>query len=65
METWTRLGQPGGHSFRENLERDPDVAGRLSPEALDEAMDAGRHLRAVDHVFERVFGCSKAAMRAA
>ena len=65
METWTQLGQPGGRSFRENLERDPDVAGRLSTEALDEAMDAGRHLRAVDHVFERVFGRSDAAVRAA
>ena len=56
METWTRLGEPGALSFRENLERDPEVAGRLSAEALDEAMDATRHLRAVDHVFERVFG---------
>jgi adenylosuccinate lyase len=65
METWTQLGQPGARSFRDNLERDPEVTGRLPPGALDAAMDAGRHLQAVDHVFERVFGRPDPAARAA
>lgn len=56
MQTWTRLGQPGAHSFRENLDADPDIAGRVPAEALDRAMGAERHLAHVDRVFERVFG---------
>ncbi len=65
METWTRLGEPGAQTFRENLERDPEVAGRLPPGALDAAMDTGRYLQAVDHVFRRVFGRRDPAARAA
>ncbi|MBV9750452.1 MAG: adenylosuccinate lyase, partial [Acetobacteraceae bacterium] len=65
METWTRLGEPGAQTFRENLERDPEISGRLPPGALDAAMDTGRHLQAVDHVFRRVFGRRDAAARAA
>src|SRR6201999_1308430 len=56
MATWTALGQPEARSFGENLQSDPDVAGRVQPEALAEAMRSDRHLRHVDHVFERVFG---------
>jgi adenylosuccinate lyase len=56
MATWTRLGAPGGKSFRENLDADADVAGRVPAETLDAAMDAGMHLRAVDGVFSRLFG---------
>lgn len=56
METWTRLGQPGARDFRDNLAADPEVAGRVSPEALDRAMGTEMHLAHVDHVFERVFG---------
>jgi adenylosuccinate lyase len=55
METWTRLGTIGGRSFRENLLADPEVAERVPPEVLDQAMDPALHLRAVDRVFERVF----------
>jgi adenylosuccinate lyase len=55
MATWEGLSA-GGRSFRDNLDADPDVAGRVSAEALDAAMDPAMHLRAVDHVFERVFG---------
>ncbi len=29
MATWERLGQPDGRSFRENLQADPEIAGRL------------------------------------
>ena len=55
MATWEGLST-GGRSFRDNLNADPEVAGRVSAEALDAAMDPAMHLRAVDHVFDRVFG---------
>jgi adenylosuccinate lyase len=56
METWTRLGTPEGRSFRESLDADPEVAGRVPPEVLDSAMDARAHLRALDALYGRVFG---------
>ena len=56
MATWTRLGTPAGKSFRENVQADPDVAGRVKAAELDAAMDPGLHLRMVDRIFTRVFG---------
>lgn len=56
MATWENLGKPGARSFRANLAADPEVAGRVPPEALDAAMDPRLHLRHVDEVFARVFG---------
>jgi adenylosuccinate lyase len=56
MATWTRLGAADGRSFRENLDADPEVAGRVAPALLDEAMDARLHLREIDGIFARVFG---------
>jgi adenylosuccinate lyase len=56
METWTKLGTDEGRSFRENLEADPEVAGRVPAAELDRAMDPALHLQAVDTVFARVFG---------
>ncbi len=56
MATWSTLGQPGHKSFRQNLDADPEVAGRVPPEMLDAAMDARLHLRQIDSVFTRVFG---------
>ncbi len=56
MATWTKLGTAEGRSFRDNLLDDPEVARRVSPAELDAAMDARMHLKAVDAVFERVFG---------
>src|SRR3954453_20372953 len=38
MATWSALGKPGARSFRDNLASDPDVAGKVAPAALDEAM---------------------------
>ena len=55
MRTWQELGQPGARSFRENLDADPEVAGRVPPAILDAAMSMDIHLAAVDHVFARVF----------
>lgn len=56
MATWTKLGTPKGRTFRENLEADPEVAGRVEKAVLDDALDPARHLRAVDQIFTRVFG---------
>ncbi len=56
MATWTALGTPGGRSFRDNLDADPEVAGRVAAELLDRATDPGRHLAALDGSFRRVFG---------
>ena len=55
MATWNGLDS-GGPSFRTHLDADPEVAGRISAAALDAAMDPALHLRALDHVFARVFG---------
>ncbi|MCX5619887.1 adenylosuccinate lyase [Bombella pollinis] len=56
MATWTKLGTSEGRTFRENLEADPEVAKHVEPAVLDDALDPARHLRAVDHIFKRVFG---------
>ncbi len=56
MATWERLETAGGRSFRDNLLADPEVAGRIPAAAVDAAMDPAMHLRAVDQVFDRVFG---------
>jgi adenylosuccinate lyase len=56
MATWTSLGKPDARAFRDHLLADPDVAGRITPEAIDAAMDTGRHLAHVDAIFARVFG---------
>jgi len=56
MATWEKIGTPDGRTFRQNLDADPEVAGRIAPAALDAAMDARAHLRHLDAVFLRVFG---------
>ncbi len=56
MDTWSKLGQPDGRSFRANLEADPEVAAHVSPAMLDAAMDPRLHLAQLDTVFMRVFG---------
>lgn len=56
MATWTGLGAPQGRSFRENLDADPEVSGRVPPSLLDEAMNSDLHLKNVDLIFNRVFG---------
>jgi adenylosuccinate lyase len=62
------LGKPGARSFRENLDSDPEISGRVPASVLDAAMDPALHLRELDQVFERVFGelgPSASRMRAA
>ncbi|MDR3522822.1 MAG: adenylosuccinate lyase [Acetobacteraceae bacterium] len=56
MATWTNLGKPGCKSFRENLDADPEVVGRVPAELLDAAMDSKLHLRQIDAIYTRVFG---------
>ncbi|NPD66866.1 adenylosuccinate lyase [Lichenicola cladoniae] len=56
MATWTTLGTDGSRSFRQNLDADPEVVGRVSPDLLDRATNAMRHLSALDASFNRVFG---------
>jgi len=56
MATWEKLGTPNGRGFRENLLADPEVAGQISPDELDAAMDPALHLQAVEAIFARVFG---------
>jgi adenylosuccinate lyase len=56
MATWEGLGSGGGPSFRERLATDPDVAGRVSAQALDAAVDSRAHLKELDRLFTRVFG---------
>jgi adenylosuccinate lyase len=56
METWQNLGRLGAPSFREILEADPEVSARVPPAELDRAMNPALHLRALDHLYSRVFG---------
>jgi adenylosuccinate lyase len=55
MATWTRLGHADAQDFRANLLADPEVAGRVSAEVIDAAMDSRLHLAQLDVIFERVF----------
>jgi adenylosuccinate lyase len=55
MATWTRLGHADAQDFRANLLADPEIAGRISEQALDAAMDPKLHLSQIDALFARVF----------
>ena len=65
MATWSGLGKSDGRSFRDNLAGDAEIAGAITPELLDDALHAERHLRHIDHVFARVFGRPNSAAQAA
>ncbi len=51
MRSWRE-----GLNFHEEVRRDPEIAGRLSPEMLDRAFDFRRQLTNVDAIFARVLG---------
>lgn len=55
MATWTKLSKQDSRDFRANLLADPEVAGRVSEEVIDAAMDSKLHLAQVDVIFARVF----------
>ena len=42
--------------LHDRLAADPEVAGRISAQALDAAMDSRAHLKELDRLFTRVFG---------
>ncbi len=65
MATWSELGQPGSRDFRAHLAADPEIAASVDPASLDAAMDASRHLQALDHAYGRVFGEPGPAVTAA
>jgi adenylosuccinate lyase len=56
MRAWTE-----GRNFRELVMNDPNIAGRVSKQALDRAFDLNRQLRHIDAIFRRVFGESGAS----
>ncbi|HZQ90502.1 MAG TPA: adenylosuccinate lyase [Terriglobales bacterium] len=51
MRAWNE-----GLNFRQLIERDPEVARRLSRQQIERAFDLKRQLRNVDAIFQRVFG---------
>ncbi|HEX8063826.1 MAG TPA: adenylosuccinate lyase [Allosphingosinicella sp.] len=53
MKVWE---SDGALSLLELLKADPEVAGLLPSERLEESFDLGYHLKHVDTIFERVFG---------
>jgi adenylosuccinate lyase len=56
MATWTKLGREDARDFRANLLADPDVAGKISADAISAAMDPKLHLKEIGSIFARVFG---------
>lgn len=56
MATWTRLGKEDGKTFRENLENDPEITGRINNDILDKAMDGSMHVKNLDYIYQNVFG---------
>ena len=55
MEVWRHRGDRTG-LFSRLLKADPEVAAKLSAEAIDAMFDDGYHLKHVDTIFARVFG---------
>jgi len=53
MKVWESDGQL---SLLELLQNDPAVTERVAPAELEKLFDLDHHLRAVDRIFERVFG---------
>src|SRR5215475_5381344 len=45
-----------GISFRELIQKDPEISKKLTPQHIDRAFDVNRQLRNVDKIFARVFG---------
>jgi adenylosuccinate lyase len=56
MATWTKLGHEDAQDFRANLLADPEVAGKISEEEIEAAMNPALHLAEIDLLFQRVFG---------
>jgi adenylosuccinate lyase len=56
MKVWdlAASGAQPDVTFRSLLERDPDIQGRLTKEALDAAFDPRASVKSVDRIFQRV-----------
>ncbi|MEN6441382.1 MAG: adenylosuccinate lyase [Syntrophobacter sp.] len=52
MSVWAKRGE-----LRQELKSDPEVARLLSPSEIDGLFDLKYHLKHVDTIFRRVFGC--------
>jgi len=59
MKVWESDGQL---SLLDLLKADPEVSAALSAEQLDEKFDLEYHFKAVDRIFERVFGKTQIAV---
>ena len=55
MRVWHGEGA-GETAFLDFLKADPDITGKLGPDALAALFDLGYHLKHVDTIFARVFG---------
>jgi adenylosuccinate lyase len=55
MKVWE---SDGALSLLDLLKQDPAVTERIAPAELERLFDLDHHLRAVDRIFERVFGAS-------
>jgi hypothetical protein len=57
------VGDPGrarrDRDFRELVERDADIAARISTTQIEKAFDVKTQLKNIDRIFERVFGGKK------
>jgi adenylosuccinate lyase len=51
MAAWHGEGR-----FSDLLKRDPEIASRLDPEAIDRLFDLAYHFKHIDTIFRRVFG---------
>jgi adenylosuccinate lyase len=51
MAAWRGEGR-----FADLLKRDPEIASRLDPEAIDRLFDLSYHFKHIDTIFRRVFG---------
>ncbi|MDZ4760470.1 MAG: adenylosuccinate lyase [Alphaproteobacteria bacterium] len=55
MKVWADPDR-GGDMFLALLKSDADIGSLLEPAAIDDLFDPGYHFRAVDMIFDRVFG---------
>ncbi len=58
MRSWKE-----GLNFREEISKDPSIAGRVPAKAIQRAFDLKRQLRNIDAIFARVFGAKKVSKK--
>ncbi len=55
MKVWEGLEAGESISFPEQLKQDPEVAAKLTPEAIEASFDDGYHIKRVGKIIDRVF----------